>query len=111
MDIFSVLTLIGGLSLFLFGMNYMGDSLKKLSGSRLEMILSKLTSSRFKGFLLGFGVTAIIQSSSAVMVTLVGFVNSGIMQLAQTTSVLMGANIGTTALQLMLKCLSPEAQK
>ena len=96
MDIFSVLTLIGGLSLFLFGMNYMGDSLKKLSGSRLEMILSKLTSSRFKGFLLGFGVTAIIQSSSAVMVTLVGFVNSGIMQLAQTTSVLMGANIGTT---------------
>ena len=96
MDLFSILTLIGGLSLFLFGMNYMGDSLKKLSGSKLEMILSKLTSNRFKGFLLGFGVTAIIQSSSAVMVMLVGFVNSGIMQLFQTTSVLMGANIGTT---------------
>ena len=96
MDIFSVLTLIGGLALFLFGMNYMGDSLKKLSGSMLEMILSKLTSNRFKGFLLGFGVTAIIQSSSATMVMLVGFVNSGIMKLLQTTSVLMGANIGTT---------------
>ena len=96
MDIFSVLTLIGGLALFLFGMNYMGDSLKKLSGSKLEMILSKLTSNRIKGFLLGFGVTAVIQSSSATMVMLVGFVNSGIMKLAQTTSVLMGANIGTT---------------
>ena len=96
MDLFSVLTLIGGLALFLFGMNYMGDSLKKLSGSKLEMILSKLTSNRFKGFLLGFGVTAVIQSSSATMVMLVGFVNSGIMKLAQTTSVLMGANIGTT---------------
>ena len=96
MNIFSVLTLIGGLSMFLFGMNYMGDSLKKLSGSKLEMILSKLTSNRFKGFLLGFGVTAVIQSSSATMVMLVGFVNSGIMKLFQTTSVLMGANIGTT---------------
>ena len=96
MDIFSVLTLLGGLALFLFGMNYMGDSLKKLSGSRLEMILSKLTSNRIKGFLLGFGVTAVIQSSSATMVMLVGFVNSGIMKLSQTTSVLMGANIGTT---------------
>ena len=96
MDIFSILTLLGGLALFLFGMNYMGDSLKKLSGSKLETILSKLTSNRFKGFLLGFGVTAVIQSSSAVMVMLVGFVNSGIMNLVQTTSVLMGANIGTT---------------
>ncbi len=96
MDTFSILTLIGGLAMFLFGMNYMGDSLKKLSGSKLELILSKLTSNRFKGFLLGLGVTAIIQSSSATMVMLVGFVNSGIMKLAQTTSVLMGANIGTT---------------
>ncbi len=96
MDLFSILTLLGGLSLFLFGMNYMGDSLKKLSGSKLETILSNLTSNRFKGFLLGFGVTALIQSSSAVMVMMVGFVNSGIMQLFQTTSVLMGANIGTT---------------
>ena len=96
MDFFSILTLIGGLSLFLFGMNYMGDSLKKLAGSQLEMILSKLTSSRFNGFLLGLGVTAVIQSSSATMVMLVGFVNAGIMKLVQTTSVLMGANVGTT---------------
>lgn len=96
MDIFSILKLAGGLAMFLFGMNYMGDSLKKLSGSKLESILAKLTSNRLKGFLLGFGVTAIIQSSSAVMVMLVGFVNSGIMNLVQTTGVLMGANIGTT---------------
>ncbi len=121
MDIFSILTLLGGLALFLFGMNYMGDSLKKLSGSKLETILSKLTSNRFKGFLLGFGVTAVIQSSSAVMVMLVGFVNSGIMNLVQTTSVLMGANIGTTVTgwllstsgisggNILLKMLTPSA--
>lgn len=96
MDFFAVLKLLGGVALFLFGMSYMGDSLKKLSGSSLETILKKLTSNRFKGFFLGLAVTAIIQSSSAVMVMLVGFVNSSIMQLSQTTSVLMGANIGTT---------------
>ena len=96
MDFFSFLTLAGGIALFLFGMNYMGDSLKKLSGSSLESILQKLTSNRFKGFFLGLFVTAVIQSSSAVMVMLVGFVNSGIMKLAQTTSILLGANIGTT---------------
>lgn len=96
MGFFSFLTLAGGIALFLFGMNYMGDSLKKLSGSSLESILQKLTSNRFKGFFLGLFVTAVIQSSSAVMVMLVGFVNSGIMKLAQTTSILMGANIGTT---------------
>lgn len=96
MDFFSLLTLAGGIALFLFGMNYMGDSLKKLSGSSLESILQKLTSNRFKGFFLGLFVTAVIQSSSAVMVMLVGFVNSGIMKLAQTTSILLGANIGTT---------------
>ena len=93
MDIFSVLTLIGGLALFLFGMDFMGDGLKKLSGSQLESILGRLTSNRFKGFLLGLGVTAIIQSSSATTVMLVGFVNSGIMSLSQTIATIMGANV------------------
>ncbi len=102
MDIFSILTLIGGLSLFLYGMNEMGDGLKKLSGGKLESILSKLTSTRFKGFLLGFAVTAIIQSSSATTVMLVGFVNSGIMKLGQTISIIMGANIGTTVTSWLL---------
>jgi len=96
MDIFSILTLAGGLALFLFGMDYMGDGLKKLSGSQLESILGRLTSNRFKGFLLGLGVTAIIQSSSATTVMLVGFVNSGIMSLTQTIATIMGANVGTT---------------
>ncbi|MBR5235849.1 MAG: Na/Pi cotransporter family protein [Clostridia bacterium] len=102
MDIFSILELLGGLTLFLFGMNYMGDSLKKLSGSQLESILQRLTSNRFKGFLLGFLVTAMIQSSSATTVMLVGFVNSGIMQLGQTIAVIMGANIGTTVTAWLL---------
>ena len=96
MDIFSVLTLVGGLALFLFGMDYMGEGLKKLSGSQLESILGRLTSNRFKGFLLGLGVTAIIQSSSATTVMLVGFVNSGLMSLSQTIATIMGANVGTT---------------
>ena len=96
MDIFSILALCGGLALFLFGMEYMGDGLKKLSGSQLESILGRLTSNRFKGFLLGLGVTAIIQSSSATTVMLVGFVNSGIMSLTQTIGTIMGANVGTT---------------
>ena len=96
MDLFSILTLIGGLSLFLYGMNEMGDGLKKLSGGKLESILSRLTSTRLKAFLLGFVVTAIIQSSSATTVMLVGFVNAGIMRLGQTLSIIMGANIGTT---------------
>ena len=95
MDIFAVFSLLGGLALFLYGMNFMGDGLKKLSGSKLETILGQLTSTRFKGFLLGFIVTAIIQSSSATTVMLVGFVNSGIMKLSQTISTIMGANIGT----------------
>ena len=102
MDIFSILTLIGGLALFLFGMNYMGDNLKKFSGSQLESILAKLTSNRFKGFLLGFLVTAVIQSSSATTVMLVGFVNSGIMTLAQTIGIIMGANVGTTVTAWLL---------
>lgn len=102
MDIFSVLTLLGGLALFLYGMELMGDGLKKLAGSRLEMFLAKLTSNRFKGFLLGLSVTAIIQSSSATTVMLVGFVNSGIMKLSQTISIIMGANIGTTVTAWLL---------
>lgn len=102
MDIFSIFSLLGGLALFLYGMNFMGDGLKKLSGSQLETILGKLTSTRFKGFLLGFIVTAIIQSSSATTVMLVGFVNSGIMKLSQTISIIMGANIGTTVTSWIL---------
>ncbi|MBR5615069.1 MAG: Na/Pi cotransporter family protein [Clostridia bacterium] len=102
MDIFSILSLIGGLALFLFGMDLMGDGLKKLAGGKLESILAKLTSTRFLGFLLGFIVTAVIQSSSATTVMLVGFVNSGIMKLGQTISIIMGANIGTTVTSWLL---------
>ena len=102
MDIFSILGLIGGLAMFLYGMELMGDSLKKLAGGKLESILARLTSNRFKGFLLGFIVTAIIQSSSATTVMLVGFVNSGLMHLGQTISIIMGANIGTTVTSWLL---------
>ena len=102
MDIFTVLNLVGGLVLFLYGMDLMGDSLKKLAGGKLESVLSRLTSRRWKGFLLGLVVTAIIQSSSATTVMLVGFVNSGIMKLGQTISIIMGANIGTTVTAWLL---------
>ena len=102
MGIFEIFALIGGLALFLYGMDLMGDSLKKLAGGKLESILAKLTSNRFKGFLLGFVVTAAIQSSSATTVMLVGFVNSGIMKLGQTISIIMGANIGTTVTSWLL---------
>ncbi len=102
MDIFSILSLIGGLALFLFGMDLMGDGLKKLAGGKLESILARLTANRFLGFLLGFIVTAVIQSSSATTVMLVGFVNSGIMKLGQTISIIMGANIGTTVTSWLL---------
>lgn len=102
MDIFSILGLIGGLAMFLYGMDLMGDSLKKLAGGRLESILARLTSTRWKGFLLGLVVTAVIQSSSATTVMLVGFVNSGIMKLGQTISIIMGANIGTTVTSWLL---------
>ena len=96
MTVFDVLTLIFGLSLFLFGMNLMGDTLKKSAGRKLKVILGKLADSPFKGFFLGFGVTAIIQSSSATTVMVVGFVNSGTMLLSQAVAVIMGANVGTT---------------
>lgn len=102
MDIFSVLTMFGGLALFLYGMNALGDGLAKLSGGRLEKILEKLTSSKIKGVLLGAVVTAAIQSSSATTVMIVGFVNSGIMKLTQAISIIMGANIGTTATSWIL---------
>ena len=96
MNLFSILTLIGGLALFLYGMNAMGDGLAKVSGGKLEKILENLTSNPIKAVLLGAGVTAVIQSSSATTVMVVGFVNSGIMKLSQAVGVIMGANIGTT---------------
>lgn len=96
MDFFDVLSMIGGLALFLFGMHVMSDSLAKLSGGKMERILEKLTSNKFKGVVLGAGVTAVIQSSSATTVMVVGFVNSGIMKLSQAVGIIFGANIGTT---------------
>ncbi len=96
MGIFEILELIGGLALFLFGMNFMGEALEKRGGGKLKQIIENVTSSPIKGVLLGAGVTAIIQSSSATTVMVVGFVNSGIMRLSQAINVIMGANIGTT---------------
>ncbi len=96
MDIFSILTMIGGLALFLYGMEVLGDGLKKASGGKLEIILEKLTSNKLMAILLGAGVTAVIQSSSATTVMVVGFVNSGIMKLSRAVGVILGANVGTT---------------
>ena len=94
--IFNILTLIGGLCIFLFGMNTMGESLERRAGNKLRGLLSKLTSNKIAGLLTGLGVTAVIQSSSATTVMVVGFVNSGLMTLSQAINVIMGANIGTT---------------
>ena len=96
MDLFAALSLLCGLSLFLFGMNTMGDGLEKFSGGKLEKTLEKMNDSTFKGFLLGAAVTGVIQSSSATTVMVVGFVNSGIMKLRQAIGIIMGANVGTT---------------
>ena len=96
MNIFMILSLIGGLALFLYGMQMMGDGLKKASGGKLEMILEKLTSNKLMAVLLGAGVTAVIQSSSATTVMVVGFVNSDIMPLSRAVGVILGANVGTT---------------
>ena len=96
MNIFDVLTLIGGLCLFLFGMNLMGDALERSAGSKLENMIGKLTTGKLAGLLTGLGVTAVIQSSSATTVMVVGFVNSKLMTLKQAIHVIMGANIGTT---------------
>ena len=94
--IFKIITLLGGLALFLFGMDIMGKALERQAGGKLQTILAKMSSNVFKGFLLGLGVTAVIQSSSATTVMVVGFVNSGIMTLKQAVGVIMGSNIGTT---------------
>ena len=102
MSIYSVLSLLGGLAVFLYGMNMMGGSLEKLSGGKLEQILEKMTDKIYKGVLLGCAVTAVVQSSSAVTVMVVGFVNSGIMELSRAIGVIMGANIGTTATAWLL---------
>lgn len=96
MDFFGLLTMIGGLALFLYGMKTMGDALSKMAGGRLEQVLERMTNNPVKAVLLGAGVTAVIQSSSAATVMVVGFVNSGIMKLSQAVGVIMGANIGTT---------------
>ncbi len=96
MDIFSVITLLGGLAFFLYGMNVMSSGLEKLAGGKLEVILKKMTSNKIKSLMLGMGITIAIQSSSALTVMLVGLVNSGIMSLSQTIGVLMGSNVGTT---------------
>ena len=102
MDIFSAIAFLGGLAFFLYGMSMLGDGLSRASGGKMEKILEKLTSSRIKAVLLGAGVTAVIQSSSATTVMVVGFVNAGIMKLNQAVGLIMGANIGTTATSWIL---------
>lgn len=109
MDIFGVLSLIGGLAVFLYGMDLLGEGLTGASGGKLEKILEKLTSNPLKAVLLGAGVTAVIQSSSATTVMVVGFVNSGIMKLSQAVGVIMGANIGTTITSWILSLTGIES--
>ena len=114
MDLFDVLTLLGGLSLFLFGMNVMGQALERRAGSGLRSLLEKLTAGKLAGVLTGLGVTAVIQSSSATTVMVVGFVNAGMMSLNQAVWLIMGANVGTTvtglliALDVVLSTLEPK---
>ncbi|MEG0961436.1 MAG: Na/Pi cotransporter family protein [Lachnospiraceae bacterium] len=110
MDIFGFLSLLGGLALFLYGMSVMGTGLEKVSGGKLERVLEKLTSNPLKAVLLGAGVTAVIQSSSATTVMLVGFVNSGIMKLSQAIGIIMGANVGTTATSWLLSLTGIESE-
>lgn len=105
MGITTILSLLSGVALFLFGMSLMGDGLKKVAGNKLELILYKLTNTPIKGVLLGTGVTAVIQSSSATTVMVVGFVNSGMMKVSQAIGIIMGANIGTSITGWIL-CLS-----
>lgn len=105
MDIFSVISLIGGLALFLYGMGVMSQGLEKLAGGKLESILKKMTSNPVKSLFLGIGITGVIQSSSAVTVMLVGLVNSGIMELSNTVGVIMGSNIGTTVTAWILSLI------
>lgn len=110
MDIFNVLNMIGGLALFLYGMHIMGDGLAKVSGGKLEEILEKFTSTPIKAVILGAGVTAVIQSSSATTVMVVGFVNSGIMKLSQAVGIIMGANVGTTVTSWILSLTGIEGE-
>ena len=105
MGIADVVTLLGGIALFLFGMSLMGEGLKKVAGSKLELVLYRLSSTPLKGVLLGTGVTAVIQSSSATSVMVVGFVNSGMMKVRQAIGVIMGAILGTSITGWIL-CLS-----
>jgi phosphate:Na+ symporter len=109
MDLFSVFTMLGGLALFLYGMTMMGASLEKLSGNRLERLIENLTASPLKAVCLGAGVTAVIQSSSATTVMVVGFVNSGIMKLSQAIGIIMGANVGTTITSWLLSLTGIES--
>ena len=109
MDLFSVLTMVGGLALFLYGMDTMGAGLSRLSGGRMERLLERLTANRFMAVFLGMAVTAVIQSSSATTVMVVGFVNSGIMKLSQAVGVIMGANIGTTVTSWLLSLTGIES--
>ena len=110
MDFFDLLTMVGGLALFLYGMDVMGDGLAKTSGGKLEQILEKLTSTPIKAVLLGAGVTAVIQSSSATTVMVVGFVNSGIMKLSQAVGIIMGANVGTRITSWILSLTGIESE-
>ena len=105
MGVSDVITLLGGVALFLYGMSLMGDGLKKVAGNKLELVLYRLSSTPLKGVLLGTGVTAVIQSSSATSVMVVGFVNSGMMQVKQAIGVVMGAILGTSITGWIL-CLS-----
>lgn len=109
MDIFSIITLLGGLAFFLYGMNVMSQGLEKMAGGQLETILQKMTSNRFKALGLGIVVTAAIQSSSAVTVILVGLVNSGIMHFGSTIGIIMGANVGTTVTAWLLSMIGIES--
>ena len=102
MDIFDTLTMLGGLALFLFGMSLMGQALERRAGGKLRSLLDRMTGKPIAGFLTGLGVTAVIQSSSATTVMVVGFVNSGLMTLRQSISVIMGANVGTTVTAWLL---------
>lgn len=102
MTIFDFLNMIGGLCLFLFGMNLMGQALERRAGSKLRTLLAKMTDRKWAGLLTGLGITAVIQSSSATTVMVVGFVNSGLMTLKQSINVIMGANIGTTVTAWLL---------
>ena len=109
MSFFDLLSMVGGLALFLYGMHILSEGLEKLSGGRLERILENLTNSKWKAVLLGAGVTAVIQSSSATTVMVVGFVNSGIMKLKQAIGVIMGANVGTTVTSWILSLTGIES--